>query len=227
MHRSSFVRKPAAVVAVAALALLVAGGIAYATVPDSSGVIHGCYLKGLGTLRVVDTGKSQTCSKFETPLDWSQTGPQGAQGSQGPQGPQGQDGSQGPQGLPGPQGPAGPAGASHGYYESQGTASVFISSSPTKVESLDNLPAGTYVVTSTGTNYENGDNDWHQCDLTSGGTLLDRDYDYGNHIPYSLTGAITLTSPGSIETDCLTNGNTGNPFIFGATMTAIEVDSLN
>ena len=221
MHRFSFVRKPIAVVAVAAVALLVVGGIAYATVPDASGIIHGCYLKGLGTLRVIDTDKAQTCSKLEVPLNWSQTGPQGPQGLTGSQGPQGPAGSQGPQG------PAGPSGTSHGYYESQGTAVVFISSSPTKVESIDNLPAGMYVVTSTGSNFENGDNDWHKCDLTSGGTLLDRDYASGDNIPYALTGAVTLTGPGSVETDCFTNGNTGNPFILGATMTAIKVDALN
>jgi len=42
MHRFSFVRKPIAVVALAAAALLVAAGVAYATIPDSAGVIHGC-----------------------------------------------------------------------------------------------------------------------------------------------------------------------------------------
>ncbi len=209
MHRFSFVGKPVAVVAVAAMALLVVAGIAYATVPDASGIIHGCYRKGMGRLRVIDTDRAQTCLKTEVPLNWNQAGPQGPQGSTGPQGPPGQSST------------------SHGYYKSQGTASVFISSSPTKVQSLDNLPAGTYVVTSTGTNVLNGDNDWHGCDLTSGGTLLDRVDARGDLIPYTLTGAVTLTSPGSIETDCHTNGNTGNPFIFGATMTAVEVDSLN
>ena len=60
---------------------MVAGGIAYATVPDSSGVIHGCYQKNQGTLRVIDTGQAQTCSSSETPLNWSQTGPTGPSGS--------------------------------------------------------------------------------------------------------------------------------------------------
>src|SRR5580765_4375913 len=45
MHRFSFVRKPIAVLALAAAALLVAAGVAYATIPDSAGVIHGCYAK--------------------------------------------------------------------------------------------------------------------------------------------------------------------------------------
>ena len=75
-----------AVVAVAIVgALLVAGGIAYATIPDASGVIHGCYNKtGQATLRVIDTDKGQACSSSETPLNWSQTGPTGPQGPTGP-----------------------------------------------------------------------------------------------------------------------------------------------
>jgi hypothetical protein len=87
--------KPALVALVITGALLVAGGIAYATIPDSSGVIHGCYGKAWpdrGVLRVIDADKSQTCSKFETPLNWSQTGPQGPQGPQGPNGPTGATG---------------------------------------------------------------------------------------------------------------------------------------
>jgi len=67
--------------------LLVAGGIAYATIPNSSGVIHGCYKDNQGTLRVIDTTKAQTCTSSEIALNWSQTGPQGAQGPQGPTGP--------------------------------------------------------------------------------------------------------------------------------------------
>jgi hypothetical protein len=61
-----------------------AGGIAYATIPDGSGVIHGCYQKNQGTLRVIDTGTTQTCSSSEAPLTWSQTGPQGQPGPTGP-----------------------------------------------------------------------------------------------------------------------------------------------
>jgi hypothetical protein len=68
-------------------ALLVAGGIAYATIPDGSGVIHACYQKNQGALRVIDTDKAQTCASSESPLTWSQTGPQGQQGPPGPTGP--------------------------------------------------------------------------------------------------------------------------------------------
>jgi len=71
---------------------LVAGGIAYAAIPDGSGAIHGCYQKNQGTLRVIDTGTTQTCSSSEAPLTWSQTGPQGQPGQPGQQGPPGPTG---------------------------------------------------------------------------------------------------------------------------------------
>src|ERR1700747_1926397 len=70
MHRFSFVRKPVAVVAIAAAALLVVAGVAYATIPDSGGVIHGCYSRSGGSLRVIDAGVTN-CSKSETALDWN------------------------------------------------------------------------------------------------------------------------------------------------------------
>jgi hypothetical protein len=225
MHRFAFVTKPAAIAAVAVAALLAAGGVAYATIPDGNGVINGCYQKSGGRLRVIDATAGQTCdSKKEKPLSWSQTGPQGPAGQQGPQGPSGPQGSDGPQGQ---QGATGPSGTSHGYYESKGTASVFFTTSATTIQSIGSLPAGTYVVTSTGSNFQGGDNGWHICDLTSGGTLLQRIYVSGDDVPYTLTGAVTLTSTGSIETDCSSNGTSGNPFMFGATMTAIKVDALN
>ena len=105
----------------ATLVFTVAVGVGVATgaIPDGGGVIHGCYQKTQGQLRVVDTAQGQACSPSENPLNWSQSGPQGPQGPQGPKGdtgpdgptgpagPQGPQGAQGPQGLVGPQGPSG------------------------------------------------------------------------------------------------------------------------
>lgn len=51
---------------------LVAGGVAYASIPDSSGVIHGCYQKINGQLRVIDPGAGGACSSSESPLAWNQ-----------------------------------------------------------------------------------------------------------------------------------------------------------
>src|SRR5258705_2792277 len=71
-----------------------AGGIAYASIPDSNGTIHACLLPGLGQVRLIDPSHDQ-CKPNETPISWSQTGPQGLPGPKGDTGPQG------------PQGPAG------------------------------------------------------------------------------------------------------------------------
>jgi hypothetical protein len=59
--------------------LAVGAGIAYATIPDAGGVIHGCYMKD-GTLRVIDSDAGQSCRNNETALNWNQTGPQGHPG---------------------------------------------------------------------------------------------------------------------------------------------------
>ena len=88
-----------------ALALVASVGIAMAAIPGSGGVIHGCYLKAVGTLQVIDDTKTACNSKLEVPLNWSQTGPQGAIGAAGP------TGSAGPTGPVGPAGAAGAAGA--------------------------------------------------------------------------------------------------------------------
>lgn len=84
-------------------ALAVGSGIAYATVP-SGGVVHGCYAKSGGRLRVVDAGAAG-CKAKETPLDWNVQGPTGPKGEVGATGPVG---PAGPAGDTGSQGPAGP-----------------------------------------------------------------------------------------------------------------------
>jgi Collagen triple helix repeat (20 copies) len=96
-------------IAIAAVASLVlAGGIAYASIPDSAGVIHGCYKNENGQLRVIESG---ACGPSETALPWNQTGPTGQTGPSGPSGLAGPSGSAGPAGPSGPSGPAGNDGA--------------------------------------------------------------------------------------------------------------------
>ena len=93
------------------LALAVGGalfGIAsavQASIPDSSGVIHGCYNisqahgNPTGALRVIDTAKpSGNCASWEAPLNPGQ----GGTGASGPSGP---TGATGPTGTTGPAGP--------------------------------------------------------------------------------------------------------------------------
>lgn len=96
-------------IALTGIALLLGSIIIWASVPDSNGVIHGCYKNEQGGLRIIDTANEQ-CSSNETLLSWNQTGPQGPQGIQGPAGPQGEPGPQGPQGPEGATGATGPQG---------------------------------------------------------------------------------------------------------------------
>ena len=55
--------------ALAAVALVATGGIAYASIPDAGGVIHSCYTKSSGAWRVIDTAAGKTCKATELPLD--------------------------------------------------------------------------------------------------------------------------------------------------------------
>ena len=52
-----------------------AGSIAWAAIPDSGGVIHGCYKTSNGDLRVIDPGAGDSCRAREVALDWGQFGP--------------------------------------------------------------------------------------------------------------------------------------------------------
>src|SRR5436190_15700602 len=73
------------VMATVAVVLALGGGayVALGKIPDSSGVIHACYKKKKGSLRVVNRPK---CKKRERRLAWNQTGPRGAKGRKGDKG---------------------------------------------------------------------------------------------------------------------------------------------
>ena len=112
-----------ALLVVAGFAL--AGGVAYATIPSGGGVYTACVLKGVGTIRLIDTSLPSSnllghCTSLETQVSWNQSGQPGAPGPQGPAGAKGDAGAvgatgatgpAGPAGASGPAGPAGPAGA--------------------------------------------------------------------------------------------------------------------
>ncbi len=59
---------------------IVAGGVAYASIPDGTGVYSACMLKSTGTIRMIDPslpGRSlrSHCTRLETEITWNQTGP--------------------------------------------------------------------------------------------------------------------------------------------------------
>jgi len=118
--------------------LAVAGGIAYATIPDSGNVFHACMLNNIGTVRLIDrslpSGSLMShCTSFETEVAWNQTGQQGPPGVQGPAG---------------PAGPAGPTGPSDAYVAQPTGADCcpVLTKDRTEVARLT-LPAGSYVLT--------------------------------------------------------------------------------
>ena len=75
--RQGSTRRPVIAV-IAGLAVLATVGIGYAAIPDSSGVLHGCYQKQNGNLRVVNSAND--CRRSELAIQWNQRGPQGVPG---------------------------------------------------------------------------------------------------------------------------------------------------
>ncbi|HEX4930521.1 MAG TPA: hypothetical protein VFV62_07400 [Gaiellaceae bacterium] len=71
----------------AAVAAVLAGGIALAGVPGASGVINACYGDVSRLVRIVDAEAGEQCKGNEHALEWNQ---QGAKGERGPQGPPGE-----------------------------------------------------------------------------------------------------------------------------------------
>jgi len=138
-------RRIPAALAIAAGVLLVLAGVAYATIPDSSGAIHGCYARSGGSLRVIDATVTN-CKAGETSLDWNVQGQQGPQGPNGPAGPAGPQGPQGTTGSQGPAGPQGPSGLSHGYLASSNQVPVAEFPAFSNVGSIASVPDGTYMI---------------------------------------------------------------------------------
>lgn len=62
--------------------MLTTVGVAVASIPDASGVIHGCYLTSgnpnvRGALRIIDTGAGESCASGEAAIQWNQDTPSG------------------------------------------------------------------------------------------------------------------------------------------------------
>jgi len=83
---------------------LAAGGVAWAA-SGSGGVIHACYKKRGGALRI-----AHRCRHGEKRLSWNQVGPLGPRGARGTTGRTGVAGATGPQGPTGKEGAKGETG---------------------------------------------------------------------------------------------------------------------
>ena len=211
-----WLRRGAVLTAVAVAAAV--GGVAYASIPDSAGVIHGCYVTGTGQLRVYDSesATSKKCASNEKPLNWNQQGPAGPAGPAGPTG---------------PQGPAGTSGAAHAYFATD--SNEVAGESQHNIGVLSNLPAGTYLVwadveayrvsddTTIGIQLLNGDQ--NQILNPSGGVSLAVG---GIGASAVISGAATVTSGGTLKVS-ITNGTEHDEANVYVNLTALRVDSLN
>jgi len=74
--------KKLGIVVAGAVAALALGSFAFGAVPDGGGVIHGCFDKQSGHVRVTDTATNlpKACTSKEAALDWNQQGPKGGRG---------------------------------------------------------------------------------------------------------------------------------------------------
>ena len=221
-------RRRVGIAAFAAVAALVAGGVAYATIPDSGGVIHGCYARSGGALRVVDAGVTN-CKSGETALDWNMQGQQGPVGPKGDSGAPGPAGPQGPVGAQGPAGPQGPSGLSHGYFASSNQVPVSQDPAFSSVGSIHGLPAGTYMITAEVNLLDGLDEPSVDCRLSINGTkqqssttLLAVKSGWGD---LTIVSATTLTGGGStVEVECNSSDSTTTANV---NLALVLVDALN
>ena len=195
--------KPALVALAIVGALLVVGGIAYATIPDAGGVIHACYQKNQGTLRVIDTDKAQTCASSESPLNWSQTGQQG------------------------PPGPTGPSDiwSVDGY--NAGLKSLPFQT-PVDLATTSTLPAGSYFVQAE-TEAENIQSlsTAYFCDLVdSSTTYQETRVTSSDWVTIPVQAVVTLASPDTISLQCEA-ANTPGTEAFNWQLAAIKVGTVH
>ncbi|HEX4721070.1 MAG TPA: collagen-like protein, partial [Pseudonocardiaceae bacterium] len=160
---------------------IVGGSVAYASVPDPTGAIQGCYSTLTGQLRIIDTAKTPNCLVTEKALPWSQTGPRGPQGTPGvkgdtgPRGPAGDKGDQGAPGAKGDKGDTGPAGSPHFTDVQQVSIDrADVPNGNNTTIAILNVPQGHYVITADATvhNQSNDVNTWN-CKLFGNDDFLD------------------------------------------------------
>ena len=188
-------RLAAAVVGVVAIGLA-AGGIAYATIPDSSGVLHGCYsanganAKGGAQLNLVNSDQA-TCTNGQTAVTWGQTGPAGQTGPTGPTG---------------PQGPGGPTDIWDLNHYGNGSLSIGVNNS-TLVAAIA-PPPGTYYAEASlhGFNSNGAADIW--CELQIPGTKAWAQGDAteaNQNVDLHLQGVGTITNSDTINVTCRSN----------------------
>ena len=204
-----------------AVGLLVAAGgaVGLASIPDSGSVIHGCYGRLTGLLRVIDTEglHPERCFPGEVSLTWNQKGPAGPTGPQGVPGPIGPAGPAGQAGAQGPAGPAGPAAASAATFEI--TANRDVGKDYTLV-ARKTLPAGSWVIQANvhidyGLPFTDTAADGTQCQLRTNGTNViggaadSRVFSGEGHGMLPLNGGVFIAPGGNVFADVWCRGALG------------------
>ena len=211
-----------AIVGLVIVGALAAGGIAYATIPDAGGVIHGCYQKKQGTFRVIDTDQSQTCSSSETSLDFNQTGPQGQPGTTGATGPTGATGATG---ATGPTGPS-DVWSVDGY--DAGNKNVPPAPSEEILATTSTLPAGSYFVQAE-TSLENNTATAmdYVCDIvdSEANTYGEARTSNSDWATLPVQAVVTLASPDAISFECTATGALSEAFNWQ--LSAIKVGTVH
>ena len=221
-------RRIPAALATAAGVLLVVAGVAYATIPDSSGAIHGCYARSGGSLRVIDATVTN-CKSGETSLDWNVQGQQGPQGPNGPAGPVGPQGPQGPSGSQGPVGPQGPSGLSHGYLASSNQVPVAEFPAFSNVGSIASVPDGTYMIWAQISLDDSLNEPSGNCSLKVNG-VVQSPTSTGVELKsgtanLTIVSAATLSGGGStVEAQCRMGDNTTSANV---NLALVKIDALN
>jgi hypothetical protein len=194
---------------------VVSGGLLFATIPDQAGVLHGCYSRSGGTVRVIDNSVT-TCKASETALRWNVTGPKGDEGVPG---------------TPGAPGSPGDRGPSDAYVvDRNGNFSATSLNGATFINLVSmSLPAGSFVVNATG--LVTGDDTFGvaQCAIRSpAGALGHAVQQTVGGAPtsfgtISVTAAFTLAVPDEVSLACRGSSSIQTQ---PSTMTAIQVQTL-
>jgi hypothetical protein len=184
---------------VGATVALAGAGTAYATIPGGDGVIHGCFAKSGGALRVIDASVTN-CKSGETSLDWSQ------QGLPGPAGPQGEKGD------PGEPGPPGPAGGVDSFGASNDANVVDLQAGAQVTVISKDVPTGNYAVFASGEVANGTSDDDVVCLLLANGqevqtsnSSLVNDANQRDRI--SLMGNVAFGAPGggTLKVNCISD----------------------
>jgi hypothetical protein len=203
------------VISTLCLILLVGGGTAYAATQLPKNSVGSAQLKK----------GAVTPAKLSGGAKAALAAPQGNEGARGATGPQGPKGDAGDRGGQGPRGPSNAITKANSGF-------VPWSTTYTTIESVS-LEAGSWVVTATGlANNDEGSAQAAECRLLVGGTIIAGTGEIflapfhlaGSHVPFSMTGGITVTSGGNAELRCESSAAGGN--VVGPSITAIQVGEL-